>query len=107
MIYTKVNLREFVDCVNSIVIKENIYLPFGSKFIVQHRDGEYYRGYQWSLGVEKPDGGICEFSTIGNYGSPRYAAENLLNEIINNPQLNYTTFWNYPEFRELVRDIES
>lgn len=108
MIYTKVNLREFVDCVNAVIEESHVELPYGDIVKVLERDPEIYRGYQWGVAfVELPGGGCRPLSWGGEYGYPRDAARNLNNELMNDPRIDYMTFWNCQRFRNLVRDIES
>ena len=106
MIYTKVNLREFVDCVNELARENDIEFEHcNNKYTyikIEERDPEIYRGYQWGVAYD----GIAPISWGGEYGYPRHAARNLYTELKREHPKVYTVFWNCQRFRDLVRDIE-
>ena len=107
MIYTKVNLREFVECVNELAFANDIEFKLGNSVYhevkVEERDPEIYRGYQWGVSFD----GIRPISWGGEYGYPRDAARNLYTELNREFPEVYSLFWNCKKFRDLVRDIES
>lgn len=108
MIYTKKNLREFVNVVNEIIETDPDAGRREGKFIISERDGEIYRGYQWGVDWQKSGSTGREYiGWGGQYGSPRHAAINLLETLMKDFAFYYPHFWTYAEFRACVRDIEN
>lgn len=112
MIYTKKNLREFVECVNGILNDGVATLPYGNRVVIIERDPEIYRNYQWGVGFrDDRTGGVRMLAYKAEFGSPRNAALNLFRELADTPDwyhdgFKWAVFWSYPEFREHARKIE-